>query len=307
MSVAHPDRSPYTAAMMPHAAARRITAATISLFCVGAIPVAQAQEASAWEGELHAAARLIAGAARHSADTTWQRAGIEIRLDPGWKTYWRYPGDSGVPPTLDFGASENVKSVTTLWPAPRRFSDGAGGHSIGYNGDVVLPLRIVVKDATKPASLHVKLGYAVCGNLCVPAQADLGLIVSGKPNAEEPALEAAEARVPRRIALGAGAGPGGGLSIRSIHREAVGTHERVVVDVAAPDGAPVDLFAEGPTPDWALPLPEPEPPAPDSAPGIRRFAFDLDGLPPGAQAAGANLTLTAVSPADAIEVAAHLD
>ena len=307
MSVAHLDGSPYTAAMMSHATALRIAAATISLICVGAIPVAWAQDASAWEGELHAAARLIAGAARHSAETTWQRAGIEIRLDPGWKTYWRYPGDSGVPPTLDFDASENVKSVTTLWPAPQRFSDGAGGHSIGYHDDVVLPLRIVLKDATKPASLHVKLGYAVCGNLCVPAQADLGLIVSGKPNAEEPTLVGAEARVPRRIPLGASTGPGGGLSIRSVHREAVGTHERVVVDVAAPDGAPVDLFVEGPTPDWALPLPEPDRPAPDGMSGIRRFAFDLDGLPPGARAAGATLTLTAVSPADAIEVEAHLD
>lgn len=307
MSVAHLDRSPYTAAMMPHTAAQRLTAATISLICVGAIPTARAQDASAWEGELHAAARLIAGAASHSAETTWQRAGIEIRLDPGWKTYWRYPGDSGVPPTLDFDASENVKSVTTLWPAPQRFSDGAGGHSIGYHGDVVLPLRIVPKDATKPASLHVKLGFAVCGKLCVPAQADLGLIVSGKPSAEEPALVAAEARVPRRIPLGASTGPGGGLSIRSVHREAVGTREHVVVDVAAPDGAPVDLLVEGPTPDWALPLPEPDHPAPNGAPGIRRFKFDLDGLPPGARAAGATLTLTAVSPADAIEVEAHLD
>ena len=142
--------------------------------------------------------------ASNLADAKWLRAGIEIRLDPGWKTYWRYPGDSGVPPTLDFAGSENVKSVTTLWPAPKRFADGAGGHSIGYLGDVVLPLRIVPKDASKPSSLHVKLGYAICGNLCVPAEADLDLTLSGKGGAEEPTLVAAEARVPRHVPLGAG-------------------------------------------------------------------------------------------------------
>ena len=87
--------------------------------------MARAQDASAWDAEPHAAARLIAGAALQSADAAWLRAGIEIRLDTGWKTYWRYPGDSGVPPTLDFAGSENVKSVTVLWPAPTRFADGA--------------------------------------------------------------------------------------------------------------------------------------------------------------------------------------
>ncbi len=179
-------------------AARPLAIATLALVCVGSMPPAQAQDASPWDGEPHGATRLIAGASLKSAGTKLVRAGIEIGLDPGWKTYWRYPGDSGVPPTLDFAGSENIKSVTTLWPAPERFADGAGGYSIGYHGDVVLPLRIVPNDATKPSSLRLKLGYAVCGKLCVPAQADLDLTLSGKAGAEEPTLIAAEARVPRR-------------------------------------------------------------------------------------------------------------
>jgi DsbC/DsbD-like thiol-disulfide interchange protein len=256
--------------MMRYAAALRATIATIALVCVGGIPMARAQDASAWDGELHAAARLIAGAAVQIRRREVVRAGIEIRLDPGWKTYWRYPGDSGVPPTLDFAGSENVKSVTTLWPAPERFADGAGGHSIGYLGDVVLPLRITPNDATKPSSLHVKLGYAICGTLCVPAEADLEPRVVRQGGAEEPALVAAEARVPRRVPLGAGTGPGGGLAVRSVHREPDGAHERVVVEVAAPQSVPVDLFVEGPTPDWALPLPEPSGPAIPAA-AIREY------------------------------------
>jgi DsbC/DsbD-like thiol-disulfide interchange protein len=207
-----------------------------------------------------------------------------------------------VPPTLDFAGSENVKSVTVLWPAPVRFADGAGGQSIGYHGDVVLPLRILANDATKPAALHLKLSYAVCGNLCVPVEAELELTLSGKRGAEEATLAAAEARVPRRATVGTGAASGG-LAIRSAHREEAGAHKQVVVEVAAPAGAPVDLFAEGPSPNWALPLPEPS----AGGTGTRRFTFDLDGLPPGAHADGATLTLTATSPDGAIEVPVHLD
>jgi DsbC/DsbD-like thiol-disulfide interchange protein len=273
------------------------------------MPIARAQDASAWDQELHAAARLIAGNAFQSGPAKVLRAGIEIHLDPDWKTYWRYPGDSGVPPAIDFAGSENVKSVTTLWPAPERFSDGAGGHSIGYVGNVVLPLDVTPADATKPSSLHVKIGYAVCGTLCVPAQADLTLTLPGKASGEEPALTAAKARIPRRVALGAGPRVDG-IAIRSVHRQRDGTGERVVVEVIGPADVPVDLFVEGPAPDWALPLPEPSGPAIPALfghPQIQRFTFGLDGLPPGAKADGAMLTFTAVSPADAIEVEVHLD
>ena len=113
----------------------------IALIWLPGVPMAWAQDASDWDAEAHTASRLIAGSIFRTSEAAFLRAGVEIRLDPGWKTYWRYPGDSGVPPSLDFAASENVKSVTMLWPAPKRFADGAGGHSIGYKGEVVLPLR----------------------------------------------------------------------------------------------------------------------------------------------------------------------
>ena len=79
---------------------------------------------------------------------------------------------------------------------------------------------------------------------------------------------------------------------------------RVIVDVAAPAGSAAALFAEGPTPDWALPVPA----AIDGAPaGLQRFAFDLDGAPPGAKYQGVPITLTAVAGNSAIEVVTRLD
>jgi DsbC/DsbD-like thiol-disulfide interchange protein len=289
---------------MRNAFAHLLMITTAALLGAAFAPAAQAQDASPWDDEPHGSTRLIAGATQTKGDDKLERAGIEIRLEPGWKTYWRYPGDSGVPPTLDFAGSENVKSVSTQWPAPEVFADGAGGYSIGYHGDVVLPLQIIPNDATKPSMLHVTLGYAVCGKLCVPAEAHLALTLSGRSGAEEPTLAAAEARVPRHVALGE---HGSGLTIASVRRETADKHARVVVLVGAPDGVPINVLAEGPTPEWALPLPQPESNATASPDGMRRYTLELDGLPPGAKAEGATLKITVVSPTDAIEVEARLD
>jgi DsbC/DsbD-like thiol-disulfide interchange protein len=276
----------------------RLIFAAIALICLPGVPVARAQDASDWDAQAHTAVRLISGSIIKTADAAFLRAGIEIKLDPGWKTYWRDPGDSGLPPTLDFSGSGNVKSVTVLWPAPERFPDGAGGNSIGYLDHLILPLRIAPQDAAQQSSLQLKLGYDVCSNMCVPVEANLTLALDGD-GAEDSAIEKAEIHVPRRVALG----PRQGLAILSVRREPGDAHDRVVVEVAAPEGAPVDLFAEGPTPDWSLPLPEPT----GGNGTTRQFTFDLDGLPADAHAEGAPLTFTAVSGDDAIEVATHLD
>src|SRR5215475_14153567 len=121
--------------------------AAMLLFMPMVLP-AQAADASAWDKDMHSAMRLIAAGAPRGGAATF-RAGVEIRLDSGWKTYWRYPGDSGVPPRFTFTRSDNVKSVAIGWPAPHRFSDASGG-SIGYKDHVIFPLTVEPQDATKP-------------------------------------------------------------------------------------------------------------------------------------------------------------
>lgn len=286
---------------MSYSSHSQLTLVAFVLPCLAGLSPACAQDASAWQGEAHAAARLIAGTRVKTPKTSFIRAGIEIRLDPGWKTYWRYPGDTGVPPTFDFASSQNIKSTAVQWPAPERFSDGAGGSSIGYAGDVILPLQVTPASGAQALTLLAKLNYAICGTLCVPAKATLELPLTGN-GGDEAILDKAENEVPKRVPLGPDSG--NALAILSVHREAGGVHDKVVVDVAAPAGAPVDLYAEGPTPEWALPLPVPT--GATTGP-TRRFTFDVDGLPPGAKAKGAMLTLTAVSAGDAIEVPARLD
>src|SRR4029079_16062111 len=135
---------------------------------VGAASSAIAADVSPWDDDLQSAARLVAARAHNESGGRVFRAGVEIKLKEGWKSYWRYPGDSGVPPVLDFSKSQNVKVVTVLYPAPSRFPDGARGNSIRYNRVVILPLHVVPQDAGKPVALDLKLDYAVCEKLCVP-------------------------------------------------------------------------------------------------------------------------------------------
>jgi DsbC/DsbD-like thiol-disulfide interchange protein len=251
---------------------------------------AHAADISAWDGDSRSTVRLIAA----KADGAVLRAGIEIKLAPGWKTYWRYPGDAGVPPQFDFSRSDNLAKAEVLWPAPLRFSDGEG-NTIGYKDDVILPVHIEAADKSRPVVLRVALDYAVCEKLCVPAQAKAELPLQEASPASDAAIAEAEQRVPRPAILGARAP----LSIASVKRE---SGSRVSVDVVA--DAPVTLFAEGPTSDWALPLPEPAEGAPA---GQKRFTFALDGLPPGGKPDGAILKLTAVSAGRAIETTFRLD
>jgi DsbC/DsbD-like thiol-disulfide interchange protein len=268
----------------------------LALACIGGdISPACAADESAWDTGQHWGIRLIAGSTRSDLGAPL-RAGIEFRLDPGWKTYWRYPGDSGVPPVFDFSGSENVKNVTVLWPAPHRFSDGSG-NSIGYERSAILPLHVSPQNPARPVTLRLKLDYAVCEKLCVPAEAKAELTLNKGTTAHDLALSVAEARVPKP------ASPDGPISIGTVARDRTASRPRILVDVAAPAG-PLDLFVEGPTPDWALPLPEKFGGAPT---GQQRFAFDLDGLPAGAKPEGAMLRLTAVAGDQAIEAAIRLD
>jgi DsbC/DsbD-like thiol-disulfide interchange protein len=254
---------------------------------------ARAEDSSPWQRDAHSAVRLLAG----SRSGAVLLGGIAIQLEPGWKTYWRTPGDSGVPPRFDFSKSENVDAVTVLWPAPMKFDDGAGGTSLGYKHQVVLPLRIVAKNSDKPLMLRANINYAVCEKLCIPVETSVELAFASVASTEDGALSSALDTVPKPANIG----DPNAVTIRDVKRSGKST---VLVDVAAPEGKDVSLFVEGPTPDWALPVPKLEP---NSPPGVKRFSFELDGLPPGANPDGAALKFTLVGGDRAYEFNTNLE
>jgi DsbC/DsbD-like thiol-disulfide interchange protein len=267
-----------------------LAACTISISGTAAC----AADESPWSNDIRSGVRLIAGA--NGKDDLALRAGIEIKMQPGWKTYWRYPGDSGVPPRFDFSGSENLKNAKILFPAPHLFTDETG-HSLGYKNSAIFPLAIVPQQPGKPVRLRMKIDYAVCEKLCVPAEGSAELTLGSGASARNADLVAAEAHVPK-------AAPPAqiGLTAKRVNAAA---KPLIAVDLAAPAGQPVELFVEGPTPEWALPIPSPAPGAPT---GRARFTFELDGLPPGVDPKGNfDLTFTIVTGERALEVKTHLD
>lgn len=264
-----------------------------ALFTLLTVSTVRADDASPWVSESHSAVRLLAG----SRSGAVLLGGIAFQLQPGWKTYWRTPGDSGVPPRFDFSKSDNVEAVTILWPAPTAFEDGAGGTSLGYKSNVVLPLRIVLKNADKPVTLRAAISYAVCEKLCVPVEAAPELAFTSVASTQDSVLASALDTVP----VPANVGDPNPLTIRDVVMRG---DTEVWVDVVAPPASHVSLFVEGPTPEWALPIPKRAPNAPE---GVQRFTFPLEGLPTGAHAEGAALKFTLVGPEKSYEFNVNLN
>lgn len=121
----------------------------------------------------------------------WQRedgtrvAAIRLTMAPGWHTYWRSPGDAGIPPDFDWQGSGNMARVGITWPTPMVFEQ-EGMRSIGYENEVVLPLAIAPKQPAKPVKLHINLNLGVCKDLCMPQTLELEAVLdstASKPTA----------------------------------------------------------------------------------------------------------------------------
>ena len=210
---------------------RAALAGAFVLALPGAALLAADSFSTDWALAAKSKARLIAGGG--------DLAGFEIALAPGAITYWRDPGDAGLPPTLDFSASDNVASVEPFFPAPRRIKEADGGEAFGYEGGVVLPLRIKPRDAAKPVTLKLNADFAVCEKVCLPAKAHLELTLpSAAASPYAGAIDDALAAVPRAVApkdFGA--------------LEALGADSWRLCS-AHEDGPPRDLFVEPPEGWW---------------------------------------------------------
>lgn len=116
-------------------------------------------------------------------------AGLRVQLAPGWKTYWRAPGDGGIPPRFDWQGSENLGGAAFHWPVPEVFHD-SGLRSMGYYGTVVIPVEVNLPDAGAPARMRGQLQIGVCEEICVPVllNFDAALPVDGS---RDPAIVAA--------------------------------------------------------------------------------------------------------------------
>ncbi len=210
---------------------------------LGVLMVVQAGEvraaASAWDSLDYSRVRLVAeSVAVGSAERL--RLGLHFRLDPGWKIYWRSPGDAGIPPQLDWTGSENLADLTIAWPAPRRFSV-FGFESAGYADEVVLPLQARLARPGEPLSVNLGVDYLVCEEICIPASAKLSLALpdgAAEPSPFAGLIGRFVVRIPSRATAA-------GFGVERVEAVRLGgaTALRVVARAEAPFDVP-DLFIE---------------------------------------------------------------
>ena len=122
-------------------------------------------------------------------------AGLEITLAPGWKTYWRAPGDTGIPPLFDWTGSRNLSGVEIGWPAPQVFDQG-GTRTIGYKDRVVLPLSVAPRRDGKPVKLSGTIDIGICRDVCVPVRIEIGEMLAHTATRPDPVIAAALAERP---------------------------------------------------------------------------------------------------------------
>lgn len=126
--------------------------------------------------------RLVTGSAAEPGGLL--RGALEIRLRPGWKTYWMDPGSSGVPPTLEAVAGGRPVAVDIAFPAPQRFDDGYGEWA-GYDHSVVLALTFrLPKGEDVPDMLEASAFLGLCETICIPVKADFVVEKQGAEDAD---------------------------------------------------------------------------------------------------------------------------
>ncbi len=272
----------------------RVVAATLlGLAQLPVITTARAQEpalASPWAVDHNSRTRLIAGGSPAGSPAGTIAFGVEIELAKDWKTYWRNPGSSGVPPNLSWASSSNVAAAETLYPAPARLAD-RDGDTIGYKGTVILPIAVRATDPAKPVALVVEIEYGVCKDICIPVQSRLELTVppgtAGKP--VDGMLARAFDAVPRSAETRRPTDP----SLRAAKVQLAGDKPSIRLEAEFPGGAEGgDLFLEAPGGLW-IPLAKPD--GPPKGP-IATFLVDLTEGADIGDLKGKTVRVTLVSP-----------
>ncbi|MCC2957622.1 thioredoxin family protein [Massilia sp. IC2-477] len=196
-------------------------------------------------GWLHAAPSAETGHARasllaHAPDgvkpgsTVW--LGLRLEHQPHWHTYWRNPGDSGLPTTLSWTLPSGFAAGDIAWPTPKQLPLGPL-MNYGYDGDLLLPVRLTVPAGYAGGDLPLRLraDFLICEDVCIPEFAELDLVLKAGPETTHAALfERAFAAAPRTE-------PGAKASARL-------DGQALVIEVAGLPagwrGKPVQLFPE---------------------------------------------------------------
>lgn len=165
---------------------RTLILSTLALLALPFVSAAEELPASLVRAELLPGWRTADGG---------RMAALHLKLAKGWKTYWRSPGDAGIPPSFDWSGSQNLRSVRVHWPRPQLF-DLNGMTSVGYHDELLLPLEVIPSDPSAPVELQAEMDIGICKDVCVPISLRLSGSADGTSRSAAPAIRAALARQP---------------------------------------------------------------------------------------------------------------
>ncbi|MCP4329004.1 MAG: hypothetical protein GY791_11270 [Alphaproteobacteria bacterium] len=270
-----------------------------ALAVVGAAAVAHGQSssmaaASPWVTTDQTEVRLVA-ATTATGETDTVQLGLQFKLIPNWKVYWRNPGAAGFPPSIDWAGSDNLADSVMRWPAPKRFSV-LGLDTLGYKDEVVFPISVALQRPGDPLTIAARVNYLTCDEICVPYEADLALSLpsgSAFPTPYAQLLDRFAAQVP-----GDGAAVGMAVNEATIVGHGGAQLLRVAASADPPFSEP-DLYVEAPDRfEFGAPTLT-------FADDRREAVFEIDVSTIGkdsADLAGKDITLTVVDGSRAMEV-----
>jgi suppressor for copper-sensitivity B len=220
----------------------RLLAAAVAFATLAATPARAEPHASDWAGDNKETQVRLVSAVAGTGELEELRLGLQFRMDPGWKVYWRSAGTTGYPPTVDWSRSAGIGDVEFLWPAPVRFKI-FGIEAVGYKEEVVFPVNAPLARPGEAADLSAEVDYLTCKEICIPGKVLLALDIPAGPADATPfaaLIDRYRARVPvsaEKI----------GMSIEQAVFKPV--EDAVSLRVAIKSDRPLvdlDLFAEGP-------------------------------------------------------------
>lgn len=163
-------------------------------------------------------------------------AGLRVQLAPGWKTYWRAPGDGGIPPRFAWSGSENLSGAAFHWPVPEVFHQN-DMRSIGYSDTVIIPVELTLPESSAGARMRGEVQIGICDEICVPVMLSFDAELP-PTSTRDPAIVAALLDRPRTAAE-AGVGAvncaidpiENGLRVTTrVAMEPIGSNEDVVIE-----------------------------------------------------------------------------
>lgn len=181
-------------------------------------------------------AELIAGWRTESGS---QMAALRVVLKDGWKTYWRAPGDAGVPPAFNWTGSHNAAEIIIHWPRPLIFDSG-GMRTAGYLQEMILPIEVVPTDPAQDVWLAAEVSLGICHDICVPLLINVRNLLTG-PGSATPEIVAALAELPERR---------DGIAHCAVEPVLDGVRVTAEIEMPALAAQEVALFELNGTPSW---------------------------------------------------------